>query len=150
MKINWKQLAKSSGYKSLKAAYIKSAMQAGRSANPMRDKKELYANFQWVINRAKHYADHLNRSIESILNEWEEKRTYGILNYYQDCRQPKFNSRSLEPAGIRSIRKYYKKSYRNDPIRIKERIKSFIEYQQRNKPKNDKPRWSASRKRRGY
>ena len=150
MIIDWKQVSKSPGYKSLKAEYIKRVMQASKQKHPMRDKAELYKNFQWVINRAKHYAEHLNRDIENILSEWERKRTYGVLNYYGDCRQPKFNSGSKKQIGIKGTRKLYKKTYRHNPAYIREAVKIFIECQQRNDPGKDKPRWSAARKKRGY
>ena len=150
MIIDWKQAAKSPGYKSLKAAYIKSVMRAGKEKHPMRDKAELYKNFQWVICRAKHYAEHLNWTIESVLVEWEAKRTYGVLNYYQDCRQPKFHSGHKKPVGVKGIRKLYKKNCNDDPVCAKKEIKRFIEYQKKNNPVKDKTRWSAARKKRGY
>ena len=150
MKIDWKHLATTSGYKSLKATYVRDVRYASRQKRPMRDKAEYLRQFQWVINRAKHYANHTGKSIETILNEWEAKRDYGWLNYYQDGRQPKFHSGGKKNMGIRGIRKYYKKVYSHDPTRIRERIQSFLIYESKGKPKKEKPRWSMPRKKRGY
>ena len=94
MKIDWKKVAASSGYKSLKAAYIKDVQAATRFAirygrKPMREKAELMSHFKWVIGRAIHYAHGHNRSIEAVLWTWESDRKCWWLNYYQDSRQPK-------------------------------------------------------------
>lgn len=87
--INWKHVAKSPGYKSLKAAYIHDVERAGRDKRPMRRKEEFLRKFNWVIGRATHYAYYSGVRIEVILNEWEANRNYWWLNYYQDCNQPK-------------------------------------------------------------
>ena len=152
MKINWKQVAKSPGYQSLKAAYIESAMQAGRQKHPMRDKEKLYKNFQWVICRAKHYAEHLNWTIESVLVEWEAKRTYGMLNYYQNCCQPRFHSDSKKPIGLKGILKSYKNDrfYKdNNSIRSRRMLEAIM-INQKKRDSGKKPRWSPARKKRGY
>lgn len=44
--------------------------------------------FKWVIDRAAHYAEHTGISADQILKEWEEKRSYWYMNYYQDSNQP--------------------------------------------------------------
>ncbi len=152
MKINWKHLATTKGYKSLKATYIKAVQNAVKQKRPMRDKKEYLKQFNWIINRAKHHAYTHNIPIETILDIWESKRDYGWLNYYQDNRQPKFTSKCLKPTGIKGTRKYYKndKWTKNDPVIIKKRMKSFISWFCKNKTKKDKPRWSMERKKRGY
>jgi len=98
MRIDWKYLATTDGYKSLKAAYVRDVQKSAKFKRPMRDKVEFLTQFRWVIGRAKHYAHHTGRSMESILNEWEENRAYWWLNYYQDCRQPKFHSGARLPA----------------------------------------------------
>ena len=152
MNIDWKVVANSPGYKSIKAAYIKSAMQAGEQKHPMRDKAELYKNFQWVICRAKHYAEHLNWTIESVLVEWEAKRTYGILNYYQDCRQPKFHSGLKKPIGVKGTRNFYKNHrFYGDELNIRKKIVlEAIALNQKKRDAGKKPRWSPARKKRGY
>jgi hypothetical protein len=97
MKINWKHLATTPGYKSLKAAYIKDVQHAERyrsrfGRKPMREKEEFLQKFKWVIGRATHYAHRTNRSVEDVLWSWESDRDHWWLNYYQDCRQPKKKS----------------------------------------------------------
>jgi hypothetical protein len=124
MKIDWKYLAATPGYKSLKAAYIEDVKKASKQSRPMRCKDDFLSKFQWVINRAKHYAYHTGRSVESILNEWEDTRNYWWLNYYQNSHQPKFHSGSVKALGTNGL-----------PER------------QKLKPK---ARWSSARKKRGY
>lgn len=153
MQIDWKHLATTVGYKSLKATYIKAVQGAARQKRPMRLKAEYLRRFQWVINRAIHYAYHTGKSIELILNEWEEKRTYYCwLNFYQDYHQPKFHSNSCKPQGIRGTRKYYRNDswYANKPARLRDRMRSFRAYENSNKPEKPKPRWTTARRNRGY
>ena len=54
LKIDWKHLATTPGYKSLKAAYIKDVEKSERYRHkhgcaPMRDKAEFLEHFNWVI-----------------------------------------------------------------------------------------------------
>ena len=92
-KIDWKQVAKSPGYISLKEAYIKNVQEnqlyINRGQRPMRDKAEFLRHFKWVIGRAMYYAHKYDCSITSVLYEWESRRDYWWLNFYQDSRQPK-------------------------------------------------------------
>ena len=65
-KIDWKKVAASPGYKSLKAAYVKDVQQAHTytkrfNRNPMRDKAVFLCKFKWVIGRAVYYAHRYNR-----------------------------------------------------------------------------------------
>ena len=152
MIIDWKKVARSSGYISLKVAYIKEAMEAGKRKRPMRDKEELYKKFQWVICRAKHYAEHLNRPLECILYEWERKRIHGILNYYQDCRQPKFHSGLKKPIGVKGTRNFYKNHrFYGDELNIRKKIVlEAIALNQKKRSEMKRPRWSPARKKRGY
>lgn len=95
MKIDWKYVATTPGYKSLKAAYIKDARNAAKQEHPMRKKEVFLELFNWVICRAKHYAHKLDVPIDHILNKWEKDRTYWWLNYYQPGKQSKLHSKSL-------------------------------------------------------
>lgn len=153
MGIDWKQLAKSPGYQSLKAAYIKDVQDAmqekAKGRQPMRDKTVFLKHFQWIINRAKHYAHVKNTSMEAILNEWESGRRYWWLNYYKECNQPKLIvERRLKPLGVKGYkRKLLKSGFCMKPEEIKGRVKNFINNQTE---KTKKERWSAARKRRGY
>lgn len=114
MKINWKEVCKSPGYKSLKAAYISDVQDAAKTISkgrkPMRNKQEFLQHFKWVIGRAEHYALHWGCALEAILDKWERNRTYWWLNYYQEGRQPKFHKHNRYRQSLRGMRNYYKKS----------------------------------------
>ncbi len=91
MYINWKYLATTPGYRSLKAAYIHDVKKSAKSDRPLRGKIEFLKLFNWVICRAKHYSYRMQIPIEQVLNNWEKDRTYWWLNYYQDARQSKLS-----------------------------------------------------------
>lgn len=118
MQIDWKHLATTGGYRSLKTAYIHDAAKGKRASY---GKPELLRKFQWVINRAKHYAHHKGVSIESILNAWEENRGYWWFSYYDDHTQPKLNAQKTRAMGAKTSGNNTKK-----------------------------PRWSTERKKRGH
>lgn len=150
MKIDWKHLATTTGYKSLKAAYIHDVEEAVKQKRPLREKEEFLRLFRWVIGRAKHYSYRTGISIESILNEWEEDRGYWWLNFYQPGKQPKLHSKSIKPMGINGIRAYYKKNSLgcDDSQAVKNRVSSFIQHEQREASTKKKGRWSSDRKNR--
>lgn len=116
MKVDWKKVAASPGYKSLKAAYIDSVQDSEKfsrkhNRNAMRVKKEYLDRFNWIINRAKHYAHIQGVTLDIILNQLEEKRQYGWFNYYDNYNQPKvYAPTSRKRAGINAIRKAEKSS----------------------------------------
>ena len=146
METDWKHLATTKGYKSLKAAYIRDVTEAAKRGQSIRNKSEYLHKFKWVIGRALHYASHTKKSVEEILNEWEEKRSYWWLSYYQDGNQPIFHMNGIKPAGVKGTRKYYERMFGKDPKRMAERMKSFTN----KKSKKTKPRWPMARKKRGY
>lgn len=150
MEIDWKKVSQCPGYKSLKAAYIKDAMAAGQHPNPMRKKPELYRHFQFAINRAKHYAHHLNCSIEDVLNDWEEKRDCWWLGYYTAHHRRKFHSDSIKPQGKAGLRKYYKRAYAHEPRILQRMLHRISTQEKRIRENGKKPRWSKQRKRRGF
>ena len=43
---------------------------------------------EWIVARAKQYAEKTGLAPESILDAWEKKRNYWYMNYYQDANQP--------------------------------------------------------------
>lgn len=100
--LDWKAISKSPGYISLKKAYVHDVQKGWRS------KAESRRHFKWVIGRAMHYSIKLRKPIESILNEWEEKRDYWWLNYYQASNQPKLHKKILKPMGKKGIKKHRK------------------------------------------
>jgi hypothetical protein len=50
----------------------------------------------WIVNRAKHYAEKTGLSPEAILDAWDAGRVYWYMNYYQDANQP-----LLDAANVR-------------------------------------------------
>lgn len=149
MKINWKHLATTPGYISLKKAVVENF-----SKKKHRSKKESYQLFYYVINRAKHYAHHLNKSIEEVLNEWEEKRGHRwIIGYYPCDRHsscfPKLNKKCATVRPV-SLKEAYKKGYfkERDPVRRKKLRCALIvrEQQNKSKRKGNKARWPLHRK----
>ncbi|WP_139299814.1 hypothetical protein [Vibrio injensis] len=148
MNVDWKYFSQTKGYKSLKEAYMRDARNAGKDSRPMRDKNELYKQFQWVISRCIHYGQALNKQPWDVLEEWESKRDYWWLNYYQESNQPKIRPESIskKPMHIRGIKKYYKNGRLPDSnTRVNQRIGDHLR-----KQRTKKPRWSAMRKNRGY
>lgn len=140
MKIDWKHLATTVGYKSLKAAYINGIKRSfGTKAEEIRQ-------FQWVINRAKHYAHHTGASIESILNLWEKKRDYSWQNYYQNSNQPKFHSGAKDPMGVDGYRESCKKA---NYSHVSSYVSDFIKRKHKKDSTKKKQRWPMARKQRG-
>lgn len=148
MNVDWKYFSQTKGYKSLKEAYMRDARNAGKEARPMRNKEEFYKKFQWVISRCIHYAQALNKQPWDVLDEWESKRGYWWLNYYQESNQPNIRPESIskKPMNIRGIKKQYKKGrFPDSNTRVNKRIGDHLR-----KQRTKKPRWSAMRKNRGY
>ncbi len=82
---------KMSGYEKLQKAVEKD--RSGRDGCGQSGRSEgcscrYCKKFEWIIDRAKHYAEKLSLPWEDVLNSWEEKRDYWYMNYYQDCNQP--------------------------------------------------------------
>lgn len=155
MKIDWKVVAQSPGYKSLKAAYIRDTHEAGqyqaRGRRPMRSKQEFLKLFQWVIGRAQHYAVRQCRSVEEVLNEWEAGRTYWWLNYYGEGRQPKLpsgkprNVQYMKPDTYHRQQRWHRpgtKEWFHDLRKKRARDAQFTRKHHRGK----KPRWSKEHK----
>lgn len=141
-KIDWKKVAASPGYRSLKAAYQRELdkidKERQRGHRPMRDKAEFLARFNWIICRAKHYSHRLNKPIEDVLNEWENRRSGWWFGYYGN-NIARIHSNSLKPMGINGTRKACKNYYGKSSVSVRDRIRNFIRY---NTPKRTKKaRW---------
>lgn len=144
MKVDWKLFSKTPGYKSLKEAYMRDSREAGKEKRPMRNKEEFYKHFQWVIARCLHYASKQNRQPWDVLNDWESKRTYWWLNYYQDGNQPKIRPESVSRTDmrIRGMKKYYKNGlFPDSNNRINLRISNYLKDK-----RAKKARWEKERK----
>lgn len=144
-KVNWKQVAQSPGYKSLKAAYEQDVQngQTGRS------KKTLWAHFQWIIGRALHYAERTGRPVEAILDEWESNRNSWWFGFYQEYHLPKLPSgkpRNVRPIGPMTYIKTYSRAH--SPKDRFRRLQQERARQARDDraSRGKKARWSAERK----
>ena len=147
MNVDWKYFSQTTGYKSLKDAYMRDARKAGTETRPMRNKDEFYKKFQWVINRCIHYSQALNKTPWEVLDAWESKRDYWWMNFYQDSNQPKIRKESIskKPRNVRGIKKYYKRGHgwSESNNLINNRISDFLK-----RERTRKARWSVDRKKR--
>ncbi len=153
MKIDWKYVATTKGYKSLKAAYVHDVQDAeqtrSKGRRPMRDKATFLIKFKWVIARATYHAEHEKVTIDVILDRWESKRTYWWLNYYGDYKnQGKYSNNKLKPRGAKGIKASLKEDtfHRNDPIRLQYLVNKHIQIRQREASTKSPKRWSNERK----
>lgn len=89
MNVDWKLVCQSSGYKSLKAAYVADAADARKrikaSGGSMRAHAELYAAFQKALVCVYRIAQRKEISFVDALNMAEKKRGYWWLNFYNTC-----------------------------------------------------------------
>jgi hypothetical protein len=67
------------GYLKLLAAIERDKPNAGH---------DYQAKFDWVIERAQHYAEKTGLAAADILDSWEASRNYWYMNYYQEANQP--------------------------------------------------------------
>lgn len=110
MKIDWKKVAASAGYKLMKGAVANDANKIYSNG------KRFAAAFNFAINRAKQhiyvkawpddkdYTDDLTL----ILQVWELNRNQSFLSYYSNNNLPKKTTKILKPMRIRGKYKYYK------------------------------------------
>lgn len=141
-RINWKVISQSTGYKSLKEAYVRDLM----SKRSGRSKAELRSVFRFAIGRAMHIAHHTNLPLEEILKQLEADRSYWWLGYYTEGKIPKIHPNVLKPRGINYLRKDYKKwgSLSNRKYYPNRRICDFIIHNQPKRTK--KARWTKRMK----
>lgn len=71
------------GYKQLLQDVEKDEGPAGKCRD-----HDYRGKLNWVVARAKHYAEKTGLSAAEILNAWESKRDYWYMNYYQEVNQP--------------------------------------------------------------
>lgn len=82
------ELTKSRGYKKLLAAVDKD-----EDKNSCHDYQ---GKMDWVIERARHYAEKLNVLPSNVLDRWEADRTYWYMNYYQEANQPLITDKNVK------------------------------------------------------
>jgi hypothetical protein len=49
----------------------------------------------WTVERVKHYAEKLSLDPAALLDQWESKRRYWYMNYYQDANQPRIDAANV-------------------------------------------------------
>lgn len=54
------------------------------------------SKYQWILERADHYAEVFNATRDEIIEKWEEDRSYWYMNYYQDSNQPLLSGESIK------------------------------------------------------
>ena len=147
MKIDWKGLSKTKGYISLKKAYINDIRGSYGLYDNQKNKSIALKKFIWVICRAKHYSVRTDKALEQVLTEWEENRSYNWNNYYQDCNQPKLNSKSTKPRGIKGLKLYYKSMNKlYSAAERKHMINDIIQNKHKKDSKKVKKRWTSLQK----
>lgn len=146
MKIDWKALAKTEGYISLKEAYAVSLLREFRwRTNYPAEKRQLHRKFMQAIGKVKSEASILGISMKVVINSWELQRAkekHGWDSFYGPHHRKISNSGVLKPLGIRGLKKHYKRM-NNDPARIRDRIISEAVGASNKKPH----RWVALAKR---
>lgn len=144
MKVDWKYIAGTPGYVSLKVAYENSAMKADAFR-----KDALYKQFQWVINRAKHYAHYRGLNLDEVLDQWEVRRNYYWCNYYQDSNFPRLDVPDVKrgPLTLNKIRRIAKAGYRDPKLRQMYVFRTYMKMQREQSTKSPY-RWTMVRKKR--
>lgn len=128
MKIDFKKLAVSPGYVSLRKDVMRDIADSYRSEmfyrrdhqprpcfNPVSCSKkecdqrhrERCMEFRWVIDRAKHYSHYLDVPVETIIEKWENNRNYWYVNYYQDSNFPKLTRYDVKVFETTAELKHY-------------------------------------------
>lgn len=89
MNVDWKLVCQSSGYKSLKAAYVRDATDARKRikqhGGTMRAPAKLYDAFQKALLGVYRISQRKGISFIDALNMAEKKRDYWWLNFYNTC-----------------------------------------------------------------
>lgn len=68
--------------------YLKLRKIADRNIEGGWEQERVNPKFDWVIQRAEHYAEKLNLPIDDILIAWADSCNYSFMNYFQDANQP--------------------------------------------------------------
>lgn len=51
--------------------------------------------YKWIVERAHHYAEKTGKTVDEVIDIWEDDRSYWYMNYYQDSNQPLLSSSSI-------------------------------------------------------
>jgi len=147
MKIDWKQVAQSKGYKSLKASYIDTV----RRGNSFDSKEVLYKKFRSIIALAQHHAIRRGLTLIEVLDAWEEKRTYSWQSFYGSSSHGIKKLPSGKPHNVKPQRgiTWYRTSRGFSPITKFRKIRNErkVEAESKRILAGKKPRWTPFRKR---
>lgn len=80
------------GYRKLVAAVERDEKQSPNFHN-------YRGKLEWIVARARHYAEKTGLTPEAILDAWDSKRDYWYMNYYQDANQPLIAADSVRVFG---------------------------------------------------
>lgn len=71
---------------------LKAAVERDESRDKFHDYRK---KLDWIIERAKHYAEVSGMDYEKIIDRWEYRRNYSYINYYQDSNQPRLDGKRV-------------------------------------------------------
>lgn len=147
MKIDWKHLASTPGYRSLKASMIKTIKRDNRFSCSQANKVKTHLKFLKVIGRLQHLAHKQGVSMEYLLNFHESERGthHSWDSYYSDFHLPKLG-RPKNHWGINGIRRDAKRWNHLTPQDVKHRVCAHIQQEQKKASKKLKPRWTTAQK----
>ena len=109
MKIDWKHVAQTKGYLSIKKAMKDLNEYRWTRPSDIAASKKIFIN---LINRAKHYAYIKEVTLDAILDYWEAKRLHTKhewRSFYGSYHLPKKLGNSMKPTGTRHMLAYMKK-----------------------------------------
>lgn len=81
------------GYKKLLAA-----VEADEAKDQPKDGRRFHdyrGKLTWAVERAKHYGEKLGIDPAALLDQWESKRRYWYMNYYQEAQQPQIDAANV-------------------------------------------------------
>ena len=152
MKIDWKEVARSEGYKALKKQFIRDRQQAGKYPNRCRSKEEHLRLFRKIIDRAKSNAIRTNRTIIEVLDDWSIRG--GQYWWYNSYTEQIRKVPSGKPSNIKhtTIPSYTKRELKRahwlSKTEKRKRLRDAISKEAKwdRKEKGKTPRWDADKK----
>lgn len=144
MKVDWKAVAKSEGYRSLKYALL------GPERHKRMNREAYFKTFKRVIALAKNHACRRGVTIDVVLDEWEYDRNYNAHSYYNGISKIFTEKQLKNKAKPLSIEKSIQRYWWGDNTTKLPRIRELRtrEAMTRREQSGKKQRWSAAKKRR--
>jgi hypothetical protein len=75
--------------------------------------------YKWTIDRAKLYAEKSNKTLDEVMEIWENNRTYWYMNYYQEGNQ--------NPNSTSQYNKEAFKAYKDEITRLENKVMGLKE-----------------------